>query len=116
QREAIIESELIPDLVSRSFLPDLFDPDAGIRTMSMKSLTFNPRQNSYHNGSFWPKLNGMCHEGLLHWGFDRKAELLRFATIKPIAYFGTPIELYIKSDSGEYLLYQNERGQQSCRQ
>lgn len=115
KREAIIETELVSNLVRRSFLPDLFEGDCGIRTMSTASLTFNPEQNSYHNGSFWPKLNGMCHEGLQMWGYISEAKLLREATIRPIAYFGSPIELYIKNKDGRYLLYKNEFGQQSCR-
>lgn len=115
KREAIIADEYIPDLVKRSFLSDLFDPDAGIRTMSDKSSTYNPGQDSYHNGSFWPKLNGMAHEGLMQWGFGFEAELLRSATLKPIAFFSSPIELYIKTIEGKYLLYQNADGQQSCR-
>lgn len=116
KKEAIIEDQYIPDLVKRTFMPDLFDPDAGIRTMSSKSKTYNPRQNSYHNGSFWPKLNGMAHEGLVNWDYGYLAENLRFATLKPIAFFGSPIELYIKTIEGKYLLYKNSHGQQSCRQ
>ncbi len=116
KHEAIIDDDLISDLVKRSFLPDLFDEDAGIRTMSTKALTYNPGQNSYHNGSFWPKLNGMSHEGLVNWGYTKEAEKLYHATLKPIAFFGTPIELYIKTTEGNYLPYQNERGQQGCQQ
>lgn len=114
--EAIIEDRYIPDLVNRAFLPDVFVEDAGIRTMSAKAKTYIPGQNSYHNGSFWPKLNGMSHEGLQNWGYEREAEKLKKATLKPIEHFGTPIELYIKDDNGTYLPYQNERGQQACRQ
>lgn len=114
KNESILKDELIPDLVKRSFLPDLFDRDAGIRTMSNKSLTFNPGLNSYHNGSFWPKLNGMAHEGLTQWEYKNEADLLKQATIKPIAYFGSPIELYIKTGN-VYELFDNGIGQHSCR-
>lgn len=115
KRESIIENDYIPHLVKRTFMNDMFDKDAGIRTMSTKSRTFIPGQNSYHNGSFWPKLNGMCHEGLMKWGYTKEAELLRFASIRPIKHFGSPVELYIKNDNSEdYLLYRNESGQESC--
>jgi glycogen debranching enzyme len=116
KKESIIDDRRITDLIRRSFLPDLFDPEAGIRTMSSLSRTFDPSRNSYHNGSYWPKLNGMAHEGLAQWGFASESEALLQATLKPIAFFGSPIELYIKTSEGEYLLYQNESGQQSCRQ
>lgn len=103
------------DLVKRSFHSDMFDPDAGIRTMSVLSPTFNPTNNSYHNGSFWPKLNGMVFEGLEKWDFIKEAEKLKAASIKPIAFFGTPVELYMKDEAGNYFLYRNFRGQESCR-
>lgn len=114
KKETILNEDAISYLVKRSFLPDMFDKDAGIRTMSMLSPTFNPNKDSYHNGSFWPKLNGMCHEGLAHWGFHREAAFLREATIKPISYFNSPIELYIKNSNGEYVEYDNGR-QIGCR-
>ncbi len=114
--ESILDNKYIDQLVQRSFLDDMFEHDAGIRTMSRKSPTFDPSQSSYHNGSYWPKLNGMAHEGLHRWGYDKESELLKHATIKPIAYFGSPIELYIKTEDGKYLEYRNHLGQVSCRQ
>jgi glycogen debranching enzyme len=112
--ESILEDSIVKDVVKRSFMSDLFDPDAGIRTMSSKAHAFNPNANSYHNGSFWPKLNGMSHEGLKHWGYDEEAERLRLATLKPILHFGTPIEVYNKSATGEYCLYKTDYGKKSC--
>lgn len=113
--ESIAESEYIPDFAKRAFEDDLFDSSAGIRTMSKQSATFNPNQDSYHNGSFWPVLNGLIYEGLLNWGFNREADQLREAALKPIFFFMTPIELYIKSENGEYLEYQSKSGQRSCK-
>ncbi|MCL4398163.1 hypothetical protein M1403_04045 [Patescibacteria group bacterium] len=114
--ESILDAKFVNDLVSRSFLPDLFDPDAGIRTMSTLSPTFNPGQNSYHNGSFWPVLNGLAHEGLEIWGFAKEASLLKEASLKALSYFQTPIELYTKGVDGNFHEYKNESGQTSCRQ
>ena len=111
----IIDDEYIPDFVKRAFKEDLFDKDAGIRTMSTKSPTFNPSQNSYHNGSFWPILNGMVHEGLENWGFKLEANKLKEATIKPLLYFKTPIELYIKNELGNYQEFKSPSGQTSCK-
>lgn len=113
--ETILENELIGDFVRRGFLPDLFEPDAGIRTMSTKSPTFVPSQDNYHNGSFWPILNGMIHEGLTYWSYEEEAVKLRDATLAPIMHFGSPIELYIKDELAKYLLYRNASGQESCR-
>ncbi|HKC14365.1 MAG TPA: amylo-alpha-1,6-glucosidase [Patescibacteria group bacterium] len=115
QRESIIEEKYINDLVERSFQTDLFDDDGGIRTMSTKSPTFNPGVNSYHNGSFWPKLNGMAHEGLQNWGFESQADRLKEATLKPIAYFGTPMELYTKDNNGSYQNYVSNFGKLGCK-
>ena len=106
-KETILEDRYIADFAKRIFLSDMFDPGGRVRTMSALSATYNSKQNSYHNGSFWPKLNGLAHEGLFNWGYAIEAELLRHATLKPIEFFGSPIELYTKTIEGEYLLYQN---------
>lgn len=116
ETQSILDENYIAELIARSFKEDLFDPEAGIRTMSTKSSTYNPKQNSYHNGSFWPKLNGMAHEGLLNWGFRKEADMLQSASIKPALYFGSPIELYIRSGEGTYLEYCSSNGQIGCRQ
>lgn len=112
---SIVDESFVQDFVKRAFMPDLFDPGAGIRTMSAKSLTFNPAQNSYHNGSFWPKLNGMAHEGLRIWNFRKEASKLKKATLKPIVHFGSPIELYVKDQNGQLLEFKGEDGQVGCR-
>lgn len=114
--ETILQDKYIADIVERAMQDDMFDPDGGVRTMSTKARTYISGQNNYHNGSFWPKLNGMSHEGLVNVGYDREAALLKDATLKPISQFGTAIELYVKTETGEFLPYKNERGQESCRQ
>lgn len=114
-KESILDEQYIPDLVARIMMEDMFDQAAGIRTMSTISDTYNPGQDSYHNGSFWPILNGLAHEGLEAWGYKKEAHMLREASLKPIIHFQTPIELYIKTQTGDYLEYRNERGQTSCK-
>lgn len=113
--ESILDEHVISDIVSRAFLSDLFDEDCGIRTMSTLSHSFDPTQHSYHNGSFWPKLNGMAHEGLTRWGYAKQAKLLKDATLKPILYFGSPVELYIKGENGTLLEYRSSYGQVGCK-
>lgn len=112
--ECIVDDRYIPDFVRRIFEPDMFDDRAGVRTMSTRSLTYNPNQDSYHNGSFWPVLNGLIHEGLQRWGYYDEAVRLKEASIKPMIHFGSPIELYLIKD-GIYLEYCSPSGQTGCR-
>ena len=112
--ECIIENKFIEKLIDRAFQPDLFDPDAGIRTMSILSPTFNPNRDSYHNGSFWPVLNGLITEGLENFGFTEQAHVLKQASLKPIYHFNSPIELYMKDEQG-YSEYLSLSGQTGCR-
>lgn len=113
--ECIVEEDFIPDLVKRAFQKDMFDSDAGIRTMSSLSPTFNPNPDSYHNGSFWPVLNGLCWEGLLHFRYNLEAEKLQNATLKALRFFGEPVELFNKTFDGKYTPFISKSGQTSCR-
>jgi glycogen debranching enzyme len=114
RKESILEDEYVEHFVNRGFMPDMFAPNAGIRTMSKNSLTYIANENNYHNGSFWPILNGMIHEGVSNWDFAHHAEQLREATLKPIHHFGHPIELYIDHEVEQYQLYKNPAGQVAC--
>ncbi len=113
--ESILETQYIEHLVARAFKSDMFDPKAGIRTMSTRSETYNPNQDSYHNGSFWPVLNGMAYEGLLQWNFNKQAKQLRNASLLPLRHFNYPIELYVVDQEGNYQEYKNETGQTACK-
>ncbi len=113
--ESIIDDQFIPSLVRRAFQKDLFDSRGGLRTMSTLSPTFNPNQDSYHNGSFWPILNGMASEGLENFGYFKLARKLKRATLEAIRYFESPIELYTKDQAGLLLQYQSPTGQVSCK-
>lgn len=105
--ECILETEYVQDVVRRSFMDDLFDPEAGIRTMSTRSETFDPSISSYHNGSFWPKLNGMAHEGLEKWDFEEEAYSLKIASLQAFLFFGSPIELYHRDKDKGYSEWMN---------
>lgn len=113
--ECIIDDDYIESIVDRAFQPDLFDPEAGIRTMSVLSPTFNPNRDSYHNGSFWPMLNGLATEGLENFGFVKEAGSLKQASLKPIYHFNSPVELYMKDERGNFLEYLSSTGQMGCR-
>lgn len=112
--ESIISDEYVAHFIRRAYEPDLFDEHAGIRTMSSLSPTYNPTRTSYHNGSFWPILNGLIHEGLSAWKYEKEAILLKKASLMPIEYFKTPIELYIKSSHG-YEEFVSSYGKPGCR-
>lgn len=116
KRESILDESFIPDLVRRSFMSDMFDETAGIRTMSSMSHTYNPNQDSYHNGSFWPKLNSMCYEGLRKWDYLEEAKLLKQASVNALSFFNSPIELYIKNKDGMFVEFRGPTGQVSCRE
>lgn len=115
QVECIIEDKFVESIAERAFQADLFDQDAGIRTMSTLSPTFNPNQDSYHNGSFWPVLNGLITEGLENWGYGEKALALKQASLKPIYHFNCPIELYMKDSEGKFFEYLSPSGQTGCK-
>lgn len=115
QKEAIVEKDILQQFVARGFQEDLFNKYGGIRTMSSLSPTYNSTQTSYHNGSFWPMLNGMIHEGLLQWDFTQEAEKLKEATLLPISHFKSPIELYVLDSNNNYLEYQSPTGKLGCR-
>lgn len=114
QIQSILDENFIADFVTRAFQKDLFVADAGIRTMSSTSPTFNPNRDCYHNGSFWPMLNGLIVEGLENFGYFKQAKKLKEASLLPILHFGTPIELYIKDQTG-FAEYISPYGQSGCR-
>lgn len=114
--ESVIDNQYLEDFIKRMFMDDLFVVDAGIRTMSSLSPTFNPNQDSYHNGSFWPVLNGMITEGLENFGFLEESLKLKKASLIPLKHFACAIELYIKKEEGVYIHYCSSTGQLSCKQ
>lgn len=111
----IIEDQYIGSMVKRLFMPDLFDHHAGVRTMSVLSPTYNANADSYHNGSYWPILNGLIHEGLENFGFFKKARILKEASLAPLYHFQSPVELYLKDEAGNYSEYRSSAGQTGCR-
>lgn len=91
--DSILEDKYINSIVKRLLSADMFEPEAGIRTLSAKSAGFEP--NSYHNGSIWPHDNSMIAEGLEIHGYVDESWLVRIAMLKAVAYFQNPLELYV---------------------
>ncbi|HYE22456.1 MAG TPA: amylo-alpha-1,6-glucosidase [Verrucomicrobiae bacterium] len=109
--DSIVYAEDIPKIVKRLVMPDIFEPDAGIRTLSKLSVNFQP--NSYHNGSIWPHDNAMIAEGFEVHGFLKEAKKIKAAVLKAIKHFKTPIELFVYID-GKYSEYISENGSRAC--
>lgn len=113
QLDGIIEAKYVDKIVKRLLARDMFEPKAGIRTLSVLSRNFQP--NSYHNGSIWPHDNSMIAEGLEHYGFKKEADQARKAYLKAIAHFNTPIELYVYW-GGKYSEYTELSGRTGSKQ
>jgi glycogen debranching enzyme len=109
--DSILNKEYVPAIVKRLMMPDMFEADAGIRTLSTYSRNYKP--NSYHNGSLWPHDNAMIAEGFEIHGFKKEAELVRKAILNAIAFFETPIELFVYN--GNFTDWAGPTGQRSCR-
>jgi glycogen debranching enzyme len=89
--ECILEEKYIAGLVDRLMSRDLFEPNAGIRTLSTLSSRYDPQ--SYHNGSIWPHDNAMILEGLVKFNYPLQAASIRSALVNAWHRFG-PVELY----------------------
>jgi glycogen debranching enzyme len=107
--DGIILADRVDDVVKRLMSPDLFEPEAGIRTLSRLSLHY--QANSYHNGSIWPHDNSMIADGLENYRYLDEAGLLRIALLKAIAHFQNPLELFVYDES--YADYSNDFGQRA---
>lgn len=108
KQESIIEDKFLNDVVQRLMQPDIFEPKAGIRTLSKKSSFFDPF--SYHNGSIWPFDNGLIAEGFENFGYTNEAKKIKKAILTSIAYFGTSVELYCADANGKLQEYQDQGG------
>ncbi|MBX4205054.1 MAG: hypothetical protein KW788_02565 [Candidatus Doudnabacteria bacterium] len=111
--DSILSPELVPAVVARLMMPDMFEQKAGIRTLSSLSQRYQP--NSYHNGSIWPHDNALIAEGFALHGFRAEAEMVYNAILAAISEFQTPIELFVYDQSG-FADYHSETGQTACKQ
>ena len=108
---SLFAPEDVGRVVTRLMQPDLFEPDAGIRTLSKKSLHF--KANSYHNGSIWPHDNALIALGMRDAGFEKEAGEVRDAVLSAYAHFEIPLELFVY-DAG-LKEYKSETGQGACK-
>jgi glycogen debranching enzyme len=109
--DCILDQKHIGSVVNRLMQPDMFEPDAGIRTLSTFSRNYKP--NSYHNGSIWPHDNAMIAEGFEIHGYKHEATQVRRAILNAITHFETPIELFVYN--GNFTDWSSPSGQRSCR-
>jgi len=108
--ECILESQYIERVRERLLARDLFVPSAGIRTLSSRSLHYDPL--SYHNGSIWPHDTAMLAQGLRNFGYVEDAARVERALIKAYAHFNTPIELFGYSHG--FKQYAHPNGAPAC--
>ncbi len=109
--EAIIPAEAVAMLRRRLLSRDLFVPQAGIRTLSSRSLRYDPF--SYHNGSIWPHDTAMLADGLENFGYHEDAARVRQALLRAYAHFQTPIELFAWKRG--FKEYKHPHGGGACR-
>lgn len=107
----ILDEKRVEKLVVRLMQPDLFVPNAGLRTLSSASRHYNP--NSYHNGSIWPHDTYLVALGLERYGYQDEANKLKAALTTAYTHFGACLELYIHD--GALDDYRSESGQTACR-
>lgn len=110
--DSILETRLIPKLVTLLMSPDLFEPNAGIRTLAKSSSKFDP--NSYHNGSIWPHDTAIAGEGLAAFGYTLEADAVRESLLRSWTHFNTPIELFVYTDEQGHTEYVGANGQRAC--
>jgi glycogen debranching enzyme len=109
--DCILSEEHVPRLVERLLCSDLFEPNAGMRTLSKHSANYDPR--SYHNGSIWPHDTAMVATGFENFGYLKESDILRKSLRLAWKHFGTPIELFVYTE-GEFQEYQSKSGQKAC--
>lgn len=113
ERKCILDGRFIESLVKSLLQPDIFEPKAGVRTLSMNSRMFDVM--SYHNGSIWPHDNSIIAEGMENFGFKEAAMKVRRAVFAAYEYFQTPLELYT-AENGKIQECILSNGQGACRQ
>jgi glycogen debranching enzyme len=110
--QGILNTEYPAHLAERLLQPDLFIPEAGIRTLSSNSSHFEV--NSYHNGSIWPHDTYIVAEGLEKFGYTNEASRIRTALLSTYEHFDTPLELFVYGPNG-FEEYRGPNGQGACR-
>lgn len=110
--DSVLHKDHVEAITRRILKEDLFDPMAGIRTLSSRSQMFDPY--SYHNGSIWPHDTCLIALGMENFGFNHEAKTVRNALKCAIHHFQTPIELFTYVD-GSYGEFQAASGQTSCK-
>jgi len=108
---SILDTKYIEALRLRLLSRDLFVPSAGVRTLSARSLHFDPL--SYHNGSIWPHDTAMLAQGLRNFGYEEDAKRVEAALLKAYLHFKTPIELFGYKKG--FRAYAHPNGSGACR-
>lgn len=109
--DCLFDKSYISPLVKFIMEPDIFEPEAGIRTLSAKSRAFG--FVSYHNGTIWPHDNSLIAQGMDNLGYKEEARMIRRAVFHAYEHFKTPLELFVYQN-GLFQEY-SAKGQTGCR-
>ena len=85
----IIKRRYIPDVINRALMPDMFRPDAGIRTYN-KDIRKTDRV-LYHKGpdTFWPFVSVAAAIGMERVGYRKSARNVLRAALSGVDYFAS---------------------------
>ena len=108
RNRSIVYRQYLPDLVKRLMKPDLFNPQAGIRTYSHQIKNYQPG-DVYHRGpnTYWPFESALIASGLDHFGYRRQATKLASAMLKGAGHFNSCIELFVEDRAGRLHLWKS---------
>ncbi|MEK7099807.1 MAG: amylo-alpha-1,6-glucosidase [Patescibacteria group bacterium] len=112
-RDSILKEQYAREIADQLMSPELFVPEAGIRTLATTSRNYLP--NSYHNGSIWPHDTAIIADGLDEYGFREEAASVRRALLNAYRHFETPLELFVYDQEG-FKEYRGPGGQGACRE
>jgi glycogen debranching enzyme len=103
ENECIIDAGYIEDVVKRSMLPDMLNPEAGMRNY-WNSSTAHLYSNGYHRGpnTYWPFVSAIIANGIDHFGFKKEAKKVALAMLHGVNHFDSCLELFVKNENNRY--------------
>lgn len=100
--ECVIDKKYLSSVVARIMMPDMFNPNAGVRDYSLNSTFI--QGTSYHGSpyTYWPFVSGLIAAGLDHFGYKKESAQVAEAMLAGVSNFDTCIELFVETKNGRY--------------